>query len=614
MGYAPEHDVSGIADPFLQVKLLHVLRLLGRKNAETSDAMNDILAQVATNTETAKNAGNAILYECVQTIMQIESEGGLRVLAVNILGRFLLNRDNNIRYVALNTLSKVVTEDVQAVQRHRNTIVDCLKDPDVSIRTRALELIYALANESNIRTLAREMLNYLVVCSAELKPDLCSKIADVVDRFAPSKRWQIDTLITTLSIAGNNLENDRITSSLICLIAQCTQLHSYIVHKLYQAIQDDMSQQGLVHVSIWCCGEYGQLLLQEPPADENLKDDSGAATASQVIDLISKAMRLHSATELTKSFSLNALLKLTSRLGDPSVQARLLKLIGTYQHSMKLELQQRSVEYKVLLQPEWASLKTDVLAQMPIIDEEKMRQRQGRADSKKSSLDSDDEDGPSGVSVSISAQAPAAAAPAAPPVQNSLLDLDDIFGANPAPAAAPTSAPANDLLTDIFAAPAPMQPAQPAAPAGGGLLDLMATPSMPPAQAAPQTMMPAAAPAAPGAFQVYDKNGLSVSFSLQPNAQTKTTKITATFTNSTAVPMTGLLFQCAVPKYITLQMSPASSSEVPPNRSGTASQIVTIQNTMQGQKSVMMRLKIQFSQNGQVIDDLAQVSNFPPHL
>lgn len=53
------------------------------------------------------------------------------------LRRFLANRDNNIRYVALNTLAKVVSVDTQAVQRHRNTIVDCVKDADVSIRRQA---------------------------------------------------------------------------------------------------------------------------------------------------------------------------------------------------------------------------------------------------------------------------------------------------------------------------------------------------------------------------------------------------------------------------------------------------------------------------------------------
>lgn len=45
-GYAPEHDVTGITDPFLQVKILRLLRVLGRGDAQTSEQINDILAQV----------------------------------------------------------------------------------------------------------------------------------------------------------------------------------------------------------------------------------------------------------------------------------------------------------------------------------------------------------------------------------------------------------------------------------------------------------------------------------------------------------------------------------------------------------------------------------------
>lgn len=62
-------------------------------------------------------------------------------------------------------------------------------------RRRALELVYALVNEANIKTLTKELLDYLEVSDAEFKPDLTSKICMLVQRFAPDKQWHLDSLL-----------------------------------------------------------------------------------------------------------------------------------------------------------------------------------------------------------------------------------------------------------------------------------------------------------------------------------------------------------------------------------------------------------------------------------
>ena len=55
--------------------------------------------------------------------------------------------------------------------------------------------MYALVNEGNIKMLTRELLEYLKAADADFRPDLTAKICLLVQRFAPSKQWQFDSLL-----------------------------------------------------------------------------------------------------------------------------------------------------------------------------------------------------------------------------------------------------------------------------------------------------------------------------------------------------------------------------------------------------------------------------------
>lgn len=636
MGYSPEHDVGGITDPFIQVKLLTLLRRLGKDHDEASEMMNDVLAQVATNTESAKNAGNAILYECVQTIMEVQSESSLRVLAVNILGRFLLNRDNNIRYVALNSLSKVVNEDIGAVQRHRSTIVECLKDADISIRQRALELIYQLVNESNVANLTTELLNYLVVASSDQKKDLVSRILLIVEKFSLNKKWRIDTVCTMLSVSGSEID-DSISRTAILFIAQSEGYHAYAVHRLYQHLLEDTDQMGVLYTGLWCIGEYGEYLSQQCPSYQGDAAMGGAVggypgvSEKEVLALIDKCMRLHNADTAVKSIALNALVKLATRFQIDESHQVIQRILKVYASSMNVELQQRGVEYSTLLGSNYNSIRGNLLGKMPILDEAALR-RKRMTDMGEDSMNSS-----SGASDMIGGSSGGSSLPT--PVASGgsgLLDLDDIFGGGgDAPAATPVTQASNmgapaaqnmgggmDLLADVFSGGA-ASPAPPVNSGGsGGLLDLMGSPdtsnAMPPQAPVVNQFgdggMGVAAPApASNAIQAFEKDGLAVFMELcKPDQSNPScTSISFKFRNSNLSDMQNISFQAAVPKYLKLEMHPPTSTVIPANSNGAVSQEIRVTNSMQGQKNIVLKLKIGYNINGTVVDEMATVSNFP---
>lgn len=75
---------------------------------------------------------------------------------------------------------------------------ECLKDPDVSIRRRAMELSFALVNISNIRNMIKELLLFLERADPEFKAQCSSNIVMSAERFAPNKRWHLETLFKVL--------------------------------------------------------------------------------------------------------------------------------------------------------------------------------------------------------------------------------------------------------------------------------------------------------------------------------------------------------------------------------------------------------------------------------
>ncbi|KAK9539384.1 hypothetical protein VZT92_004494 [Zoarces viviparus] len=559
-GYSPEHDVSGISDPFLQVRILRLLRILGRNNEGASDAMNDLLAQVATNTDSTKTVGNAVLYETVLTVLDIKSESGLRVLAVNILGRFLLNNDRNIRYIAMTSLQKIVGTDHNAVQRHRGTIVDCLKDQDASVKRRSLELSLALVSASNIRSMMKELLLFLSSCPPELRSHAASGIFNAAERYAPSQRWHIDTMLHVLITAGGDVRDETVPN-LIQLITNASELHCYTVHKLYRALLADISQQSLVQVACWCIGEYGDLLLR----GDCQETEPLQVTEDDALDALETVLQSHMSSPATRGFALTATMKLSTRITDNVDRIR--SIVSIYGSCIDVELQQRAVEYNALFK-KYDHMRAAVLERMPVIEKNSPGHTNGEFTGE-------------AIRDIPTARIKQGELPLLPPQPASqVCDLLDLLGGSE---------------ETLQLSPAPGLSINAASTAGGDLLDLLG--GLEPAPLAP-------APAVP----VYEKGGVTLTLSCEKQSDTGLT-VTLTASNSTDSDISSFTLQAAVPKSVQLHMKAPSGDYLPARGTAKVIQMVVLNNP--NKVNLKMRVRISYTRQASAFQDTVQIDSFP---
>lgn len=355
-------------------------------------------------------------------------------------------------------------------------------------------------------------------------------------------------------------------------------------------MKESQTQEALVHVGIWCLGEFGDLLVSGRAVGPDNQPIHIAP--NEVMDLlidISKKPPLQEKAHLTNALIAAACIKLVTRC--PSEVDRIKKQLQKFETHISVDLQQRSCEFLEVLDHSWDATRAGILDRMPVSEKEPDYR-------------------PSGDTSIDEVPTPASSGPiggGGGGGGGDLLDLGDLLGDGPAkPAAAQPPPPAGggmdllDMLGDSSPAPAPMNvmPAAPA-PADDGLLGLFGDA---PAPAAPSGDIPP--------FLGYEKGGLRIMFNIKKDVDA-TTHFVAVFHNLTDAPMTSFVFEAAVPKYLKLNLQQATSALLEPH-SSNVTQALSIQNMSNGERPVLMKLRIGYLQNGNQVQDLAQVSNFPP--
>ncbi|KOM28269.1 hypothetical protein LR48_Vigan511s009200 [Vigna angularis] len=503
-------------------------------------------------------------------------------------------------------LMKVVTADVQAVQRHRATILECIKDSDVSIRRRALELVCILVNETNVKALTKELVDYLEVSDPDFRVDLTEKICSIVSKYSSEKIWYIDQMLKVLSEAGNYVK-DEVWHALIVVISNASELHGYTVRALYKAFQRSAEQETLVRVAVWCIGEYGEFLIN----NDGMLDveDPIRVTESDVVHVVEIALKRHSLDITTKAMTLVALLKLSSRFPSFS-ESTLVERMPVLDEATFIARRAGSL-------PDAASTPTNGVAKAvaPIVD--------------LLDINSDDAPIPSssggdllhdllGVNISLAAQQ----SDAAQPSENGtdvLLDLLSI-GSPSAPNELPAQGNSStiDILSPKPSKKAPLSPLDDLASLSPSRTTLNAGASplvesldgfvpSPPTEESNELVYPS--------ITAFESSSLRLvfNFSKQPG-NLQTTNIRATFTNLTSNVYTDFVFQAAVPKFLQLHLNPASGNILTASGKESITQNMRLTNSQHGKKSLVMRIKVSYKINGKETLEEGQINNFPREL
>jgi len=230
------------------------------------------LVEPLTNLITTTGA-KSVQYECIFAVANGMSKvSSLTKLAVDKMKHFVEDPDQNLKYLGLDAMSRIMTENPKLLSDQREVILACLDDSDTTIRKKALEILKGMANKKNLVSTVNSMFDRCV----RTPPDedwsnlVILTIIETVQTedylHVQDFEWYTGVLLDLCLINLSTFKHGSlIESELVAVLTRVNAVRQYGVEALSQMLSNSnvlncdtsrSTQWEVIKAAAFVCGEY----------------------------------------------------------------------------------------------------------------------------------------------------------------------------------------------------------------------------------------------------------------------------------------------------------------------------------------------------------------------
>ncbi|XP_032321924.1 AP-3 complex subunit delta-1 [Camelus ferus] len=226
----------------------------------------------------------SLLYECVNTVIAVlislssgmPNHSASIQLCVQKLRILIEDSDQNLKYLGLLAMSKILRTHPKSVQAHKDLVLQCLDDKDESIRLRALDLLYGMVSKKNLMEIVKKLMMHVDKAEGTAyRDELLTKIIDICSQsnyqHITNFEWYISILVELTRLEGTR-HGHLIAAQMLDVAIRVKAIRRFAVSQMSalldsaHLVASSTQRNGICEVlyaAAWICGEFSEH-LQEP--------------------------------------------------------------------------------------------------------------------------------------------------------------------------------------------------------------------------------------------------------------------------------------------------------------------------------------------------------------